>query len=88
MRAIARRLCQTEEKVGTAERPRRRLRLVVMRAGARRCLEEATCTRMLCPDGSLLELLQFRKHNDGPDEPTAEEVDRWVETFPVRVLSK
>jgi hypothetical protein len=36
---------------------------------------------------ALLELLQLRQHNDGT-EPTAEEVDRWVETFPVQVLSK
>ena len=28
--------------------------------------------------------MQFKKHNDGPDEPTAGEVDKWVETFPLR----
>jgi hypothetical protein len=49
---------------------RARLRLVVMRAGARPCLEQATCTRMLCVDGGLLETVQFNKHNAGPDEPT------------------
>jgi hypothetical protein len=88
MRAITRRLCRLEGQVRTRDRPRRRLRLVVMRAGARPCLEDATCTRTLCVDGRLLELVRYNKPNEGHDEPTAEEVDKWVETFPLRVLSR
>jgi hypothetical protein len=88
MRAITHRLCQLEDQIGSADRPRRRLRLMIMRAGARPCLEDATCTRMLCVDGSLLETVQFKKDNDGPKEPTQEEVDAWVDAFPVRVLSR
>jgi len=88
MQAITRRLRQLEEKTVTAERPRRRLRLMVMRAGARTSLEGATCTRLLCADGSLLETVKFLQGNDGPDEPTEAEVDRWVDSCPVRVLSR
>ena len=88
MRAITRRLLRLEDQVVVPDRPRRRLRLVVMRAGARPCLEGATCTRMLCVDGSLLETLQFLKQSDGPGEPTAEEVDKWIESMPVQVLSR
>jgi hypothetical protein len=43
-------------------------------------LEEATCTRMLCIDGSLLETVQFTRDNPGPYEPTQEDVDAWVDT--------
>ena len=88
MRAISRRLSRLEDRVGVADRPQRRLRILVRRAGARPCLEGAICTRMLCVDGSLLETVKFNKQNDGRDEPTPEEVDKWVETFPVRVLPR
>jgi hypothetical protein len=44
--------------------------------------------RMLSLDGSLLETVQFKKDNDRPNEPNQEDVDRWVDTSPVRVLSK
>jgi hypothetical protein len=43
---------------------------------------------MLCVDGSLLELVRCNKPNEGHDEPNQEEVDRWVETFPLQVLSR
>jgi hypothetical protein len=28
-------------------------------------------------------MIEFNKHNEGPDELTDEELDRWVESFPV-----
>jgi hypothetical protein len=43
---------------------------------------------MLCVDGSRLELARCNNQNERHDEPTAEEVDKWVETFPVQVLSR
>ena len=52
-------------------------------AGAEPSLEDATCKRTLWPDGTLFELVEFNKHNDGPDELTDEELDRWLEGFPV-----
>jgi hypothetical protein len=36
----------------------------------------------LCSGGTLLELAEFKKHNERPDERTEEELDKWVETFP------
>jgi hypothetical protein len=38
--------------------------------------------------GSLLELVRFTKFNDGPNQPTAEEVDQWIESMPMQVLSR
>jgi hypothetical protein len=51
-------------------------------AGSRPSLEDATCIRTLCSEGTLLELVEFNEHNVGPDELTDEELDKWVETFP------
>ena len=42
-------------------------------------MEDATCTRTLWPDGTLFEMVEFNKHNAGPDE----ELDRWLESFPL-----
>jgi hypothetical protein len=28
-------------------------------------------------------MVEFHKHNDGPDELTDDELDRWLEGFPV-----
>jgi hypothetical protein len=46
-------------------------------------LEDATCRRTLWPDGTVFEMIEFNKHNEGPDELTDEELDRWLESFPV-----
>ena len=83
MRALARRLGRLEDQIVTADKPRSRLRLMVMMAGSRPSLEDASCTRSLCKDGSLLELVRFERHNDRPDDLTDEELDDWVEMFPV-----
>ena len=55
---------------------------MVSMAGSKPSLEDATCTRTLRADGTLLELLWFKKHNEEPDELTDEELDRWVEKLP------
>jgi hypothetical protein len=84
MKIIERRLLKLEDRFGRADgKPRRRLRMLVSMAGARPSLEEATCGRTLWPDGTLFEMVEFHKHNDGPDELTNEELDRWLEGFPV-----
>jgi hypothetical protein len=57
--------------------------MMISMAGAEPSLEDATCKRTLWPDGTLFELVEFNKHNDGPDELTDEELDRWLEGFPV-----
>jgi hypothetical protein len=46
-------------------------------------LEDATCRRTLWSDATLFEMVEFHKHNAGPDELTDEELDGWIESFPV-----
>jgi hypothetical protein len=83
VRIIERRLRQLEDRFGPGDgKPRRRLRLMVSMAGSRPSLEGATCIRRRCPEGTLLELVEFNEHNEGSDELTDEELDTWVETFP------
>ena len=40
------------------------------------------CARTLWPDGTLFEMVEFNRHNAG-SELTDEELDRWLESFPV-----
>lgn len=61
----------------------RRLRMTISMAGAEPSLEDATCRRTLWSDGTLFEMVEFHTHNAGPDELTDEELDTWVESFPV-----
>ncbi len=84
MKTVIRRLRRLEEQFVSADRPRRHLRIVIKMAGARPSLEDATCKRTLWADGTLLEMVQFNKYNERPDELTDEELDRWVESFPIQ----
>jgi len=47
-------------------------------AGPRPSLEDATCERTPCSDGTLLEMVRFRKH--------IEELDKFVQSFPVKTI--
>jgi hypothetical protein len=68
MTIIDRRLRKLEDRFGPADgRPGR----------------DATCRRTLWSDGTLFERVEFNKHNEGPDVLTDEELDRWLEEFPV-----
>ena len=84
MKPVIRRLRRLEDQFGSSDRPRSRSRLMVMDLGSKLCLADATCKRMLCSGGNLMELVEFQKHNEGPDELTDEELDRWVENFPIQ----
>jgi hypothetical protein len=44
-------------------------------------LENATCKRTLCPDGTVMEFVELFGSNEGPDSVTAEELDQWVASF-------
>lgn len=83
MKTVTRRIARLEDRFVSADRPRRHLRIVLSMAGAKPCLDDATCKRTLCSDGTLLEVVRFNKRNKGPDELTNEELDKWVESFPV-----
>jgi hypothetical protein len=58
--------------------------MMVSMAASRPNLENATCKRTPCSDGTLLELVEFKTDNDRSDELTDEELDGWVESFPVQ----
>jgi hypothetical protein len=58
--------------------------MVVEMTWAKPSLEGATCTRTLWPNGTLFEMVRFNKRNEGPDELTQDELDRWVESFPIQ----
>ena len=84
MKVIDKRLRKLEDQLGTADRPLPRSRLVIKVLGSKLTLEDARCTRMLCSNGSLMELVDFQKHTEGTDEITDEELERWIESFPIQ----
>lgn len=84
MKTIDRRIARLEDQFGSADKPRPRLRLLVMDLGSKMCLEDASCHRTLGPDGTLMELVNFRNHREGPDQLSEEEIDKWADTFPVQ----
>jgi hypothetical protein len=86
VKALARRLNRLEVHVANADRPRRCLRIRVTVAGCGLILEGATCTRMFCADGSVLETLRYSGCKRGTRDVTAEDEDRWVSTFPIQNL--
>jgi hypothetical protein len=58
--------------------------MVVEMAWAKPSLEGATCIGTLWPNGTLFEMVRFNKGNQGPDELTQDELDRWIESFPIQ----
>ena len=87
VKAIYIRLRRLEDRFGTAEgKPRERFRLVLRPAGLLNpSLENATCRRTLCPNGTVLESVEFTTRSNGR-ELTQEELDKWVASFPVETL--
>ena len=87
MKAIARRLRRLEDQFARADgQPRDRFRLVLRAAGLLNpSLENATCRRTLCPNGTVLESVEFTTSSNGR-ELTQEELDRWLASFPVETL--
>jgi hypothetical protein len=63
--------------------PRDRLRLIVCAMDHDLSLETSTCTRSLCANGTLMEVVRL----DGiRGDLTDEELDRFVAGFPVTIL--
>jgi hypothetical protein len=80
MKTVIRRLNRLEDRFGP-KKPRRVLRMVVTRVGdGEPELEKATCTRSLCTDGTLMELIDLNSYSN---PFTSEELDRFVERFPI-----
>jgi hypothetical protein len=86
MRAVIRRIGRLENQLQLTGNPRDRFRLVMRRLDRKPGLENATCRRTLWPNGTVFEMVWLNKRDDRAGEPTAEELDKWVATFPVEAL--
>jgi hypothetical protein len=87
MKTVIRRLARLEDRFAPPDqKPRKLLRIVVMQAGSNAGLDEAECTRTLCEDGTLLEVVDLSGSREGSGRLTDDELDRWVDSFPVQVL--
>jgi hypothetical protein len=85
VKAIGRRLSRLEHQFGpSAGQPRDYFRLIVRRMDRKAGLAGATCTRTLLPGGTLSEVVRLDKGRGGI-EPTEEQLDAWVATFPIEV---
>jgi hypothetical protein len=83
VKAIAKRLCRLEEQIVPADRqPRVSSRIVLHRLDRISGLEGATCWRTLLRDGTVSESVVLGRSSNGR-AATDEELDRWVETFPI-----
>ena len=97
MKAITRRLNRIEHQLyPPAPKPRTWFRVVVRMGDAdapvvrRRdrepSFEKATCTRSLCPDGTLFEVVRLDKIGEGDEQPTDAELNIWIAGFPIEPL--
>jgi hypothetical protein len=71
---------------GVCNKPRKVQRIVVTCLDRQPSLENAECSRTLCPDGTLLEMVHLENCREGHEILSEEALDRFVESFPVRVL--
>jgi len=84
---LKRRVGQLEERSGVDRgKPRKTLRIVVSRLDCTPSLENAECSRKLWPDGTLLEMVRLDHSFAGREGLSEEALDRFVESFPVRLL--
>ncbi len=65
------------------ERALRRLRVIVNRLDRKPGLENASCQRMLWPDGTLFELIRLDRSRSGREDFRDEEFEAWITSFPV-----
>ena len=85
---LKRRLGRLEQRLVVCKgKPRKTHRIVVRGMDREPSLENAACTRTLCPDGTLLEVVQLENSREGQEALSDEALDRFVESFPVKVLA-
>ena len=82
MKAIDRRLSRLEDRFAP-DKLRERLRMVVRTVGIEDDFETTTCSRTLWPNGKLFEMVHLNGHKPGSKTLSDEELDRWVESFPI-----
>jgi hypothetical protein len=56
---LKRRVERLEERSGAGSKPRKALRIVLRRLDGTSSLENAGCTRTLCPNGTLIEMVRL-----------------------------
>ncbi len=97
MKAITRRLNRIENQFWPPPpKPRTWFRVVVRmgdpdaqlvrRRDREPSFEKATCTRSLCPDGTLFEVVRLDKIGEGGEQPTDAELNTWIAGFPIEPL--
>ena len=97
MKAITRRLNRIENQLNPPPpKPRTWFRVVVRmsdpdaqlvrRLDRKPSFGAATCTRLLCPDGTLFEVVRLDKIGEGGEQPTDEELNTWIRGFPIEPL--
>jgi hypothetical protein len=84
MKPLVRRVSRLEVQCDSADRPRARFRLYVHMGCATRSLNGASCKRALWPDGTLFETVRFRENSEEAEELSPNDLDRWIESFPVK----
>jgi hypothetical protein len=84
MKAIIRRVRKLEDRLGVPGKPRDRVQFVFSTIGIEQSLETAICSRTLQPDGKVLEYVDFTRGAKGSGNLNEEELNRWLDTFPMR----
>ena len=74
------RLVRLEDRFAPRDKVRECVRLVVGTIGPAEGLQNATCQRTLCANGCLTEVVRLNGSGDGLTE---EDLDRFVESFPI-----
>ena len=85
MKTVVRRLGRLEDWFGSAGIRRQGFRIVVRRMD-RGPSSNATCRRMIWPDGSLFEVVRLDKTGKDRVDFSEEELENWIENFPVEAV--
>jgi hypothetical protein len=83
---LKRRVERLEEGSGAGNKPRKVQRIVLTCLDRQPSLENAECSRTLYPNGTLIEMVRFDRCRPGGERLSEEALDRFVESFPVKVL--
>jgi hypothetical protein len=82
---LKRRTPRLEDHSSVAGSKPRKVQCIVLRCMDREpSLEGAKCSRMLCPNGTLIEMVRFDRCRAGRERLSEEALDRFVESFPVQ----
>jgi len=84
---LKRRIGRLEDRSGVGgSKPRKVVRIVVSRLDGTPSLENAECSRTLCPDDTLFEMVRLDVSRAGREALSEEALDRFLESLPVRSM--